>query len=514
MKTFVAVVLFTMSSVVGIPSRRGPIRGNPSLSFAQGRGPYVASNRTRRNRALIVAIDDYAHEGVPDLKGCSDDAELILSLLIRQCGFGEKDIRVLKNQQATRAEILRQVREWLISCTRAGDRVFFHYSGYGAWVPDENRDEKDGLDEAIAPHDVNPITRENLILDDEFESFVSQLTGRKAIFVFDSCFSGTILGGPPLALDEFRSGGIRYLPSPWEIGKRKTSTRGVERPSKQGHSIGDDGIIDKRQMGLLSGVIVVSAAATNQLAYTISMGDQVFGALTYALVEEQRRGTRILSELKQSTYERFLDWGRRGLIAGTQRPDFEVSDEQLGGYPMFSDDDQFAEETISVALTNKLSSRTVTLRPRDSSGRNRTEFRLGEEVFYDVVVDQPGYFYLIVFSRQGKASVIFPFTEATDRKQVNSANYLTTGRHRLPRGTAGYPVQEPLGKDVVVGLIAGAPLDLGHKVYFDSWLDVIDRIPVKGLEEEVARMRDQSNPQIRKGSTDWKAAIIVMNAAE
>jgi hypothetical protein len=453
-----------------------------------------------------VAIDDYADKAVPRLEGCINDADLIRDLLIRRHGFAERDIRILKNQQTTRAEILRQFDDWLINSTRAGDRVFFHYSGHGAWAPDEDRDEKDGLDEAIAPYDVNPITGEDLILDDEFETFISRLAGRKAVVLFDACFSGTDSRGSSMRLDELGNRHMRYLPSPQELKAGKSLTRGFGATAARGETLKDDGVIDKRQMALLCGVIVMSAAGSERLAYPIEIGGRPYGALTHAFVEEQLRGTPAFNALENSIVRRLADYHREGLLADTQRPDFTLSDDQLGAYPLFPD------ETLAVTLANKLSNRTVTLTPRDSAGRTRAQFRLGEEAFYDIVVGQPGFFYLIVFSSQDKASVLFPFTDPDARKQLNTDNYLASGRHRLPRGDKGYPVQEPFGKDVVVGVITSLPLDLGHKVYFDSWREVLSRLPLKAVEETTARMRGQGIPGTRRGPVDWKAAIVVTHS--
>ena len=63
------------------------------------------------------------------------------------------DARVFVNEQATREQIRQSITEWLPSVSRAGDTVFFFFSGHGAQMDDDDNDEKDGKDELLVPYD-------------------------------------------------------------------------------------------------------------------------------------------------------------------------------------------------------------------------------------------------------------------------------------------------------------------------------------------------------------------------
>lgn len=142
-------------------------------------------------KALVVGINDYAPIGVggPDLNGCVNDARDMANTLVI-CGFAANNIRILTNQNATRANIISYLN-WLLSSAVAGDSVVFYYSGHGTRVANIGADvEIDGLDEAIVPHDYNTA---GVLRDDDFKAiFDAKLKpGVNFDVVFDCCHSGT-----------------------------------------------------------------------------------------------------------------------------------------------------------------------------------------------------------------------------------------------------------------------------------------------------------------------------------
>ena len=76
-----------------------------------------------------------------------------------------------------------------------GDSLFFHYSGHGSRLHDDNGDEASGWDDALVPLDYE--TR-GLILDDEvFVRLCAPLqAGVQLTCVMDCCHSATILDLP------------------------------------------------------------------------------------------------------------------------------------------------------------------------------------------------------------------------------------------------------------------------------------------------------------------------------
>ena len=159
----------------------------------------LAATPAAADKALLVGIDVYQEDQlsfeIPDAS--AHDVANMKRLLTGTLGFAEADIRVLKNQEATKAAILGGIRDWLVGGTQPGERTYFFYVGHGYYQPDQNGDETDGQDETIVPHDakIDPNSAAgvvNMISDDELGEAFRPLSDRRAIAVFDSCHSGTV----------------------------------------------------------------------------------------------------------------------------------------------------------------------------------------------------------------------------------------------------------------------------------------------------------------------------------
>lgn len=154
------------------------------------------------DRALVVGIDRYADPKL-DLggNGSARDVAAIVGLLQSSLGYGAGDIRVLADGAASRAAIIDGFDTWLIDGTKAGDRVFFYFSGQGHFVPDTDGDEADGLDETLVPADgaVSGSSIAGGISDDELTALLQKLAGRKATVVIDAGHSGLVSRGAAAA---------------------------------------------------------------------------------------------------------------------------------------------------------------------------------------------------------------------------------------------------------------------------------------------------------------------------
>ncbi|CAI8847666.1 MULTISPECIES: caspase family protein [Chryseobacterium] len=163
-------------------------------------------------KALIVGINDYAPIGYggPDLNGCVNDARDMANTLVI-CGFSPAKIKILTNQNATRANILNYLKS-MISTSVKGDSLVFYYSGHGTRVANIGSDlELDGLDEAICPHDY---ANNGVIRDDDFKTVLSKLkAGVNMEVIFDCCYSGTGTRKMDLGLEaDLLNETARYIP--------------------------------------------------------------------------------------------------------------------------------------------------------------------------------------------------------------------------------------------------------------------------------------------------------------
>ncbi|MEM8598940.1 MAG: caspase family protein [Bacteroidota bacterium] len=153
---------------------------------------------TPTKRALVVAVADYPDEsGYADLNA-DNDVPLIVQALAAQ-GFAEDDVTVLQDAAATRAGILDALAV-LATASTSGDVVVLHYSGHGVRISDDNGDELDGYDEALAPYDAvtAPLDRATAthLRDDDLGTALGRLrravgpTGSVTVWL-DACYSGT-----------------------------------------------------------------------------------------------------------------------------------------------------------------------------------------------------------------------------------------------------------------------------------------------------------------------------------
>jgi len=142
--------------------------------------------KPRIKRAVIVGIDRYQGDGL-NLQGCVADALDFYKMLKKFYGFRAKNIKLLLNENATKANILANLN-WMLSRTRKRQEAVYFQSGHGAQIPDTNGDETDRLDECIIPHDFN---WNNVIVDDEIAQIFRQLPERAYLsMICDTCYSG------------------------------------------------------------------------------------------------------------------------------------------------------------------------------------------------------------------------------------------------------------------------------------------------------------------------------------
>ncbi len=148
--------------------------------------------------------------------------------LIDKVGFSEAELKILLDNQATKENVVKAFTEWLIRGTKPGDTALFYFSGHGIQVWDENGHEiQDGKGKALICFDSNLTSSRsaqrtfrgrssssidlkdtvNALLGDEIHKLLSLLSGRKVIFISDSCHSGSVykaLAGEMVLTKNFR----------------------------------------------------------------------------------------------------------------------------------------------------------------------------------------------------------------------------------------------------------------------------------------------------------------------
>ncbi|WP_303637322.1 polysaccharide deacetylase family protein [Stenotrophomonas tuberculopleuritidis] len=144
--------------------------------------------------AIVVGIDNYAKW--PKLEYASHDAQAVADTLTGQFGFPASQVIVLKNEQATRNNILAAFHDRLADDrTGRNDRVFVFFAGHGA-----TRQLASGRDLGyIIPVDSDPKEfATDAIAMTDIQNIAESLQAKHVMFVMDACYSGLGLtrGGP------------------------------------------------------------------------------------------------------------------------------------------------------------------------------------------------------------------------------------------------------------------------------------------------------------------------------
>ena len=167
----------------------------------------VAPLTAQTQRALVFGLGRQQDTNWREIHG-DRDAALVVSML-RDNGFG--DIRVLRNEKATKANMEAAFRGLIHRCTR-GDIVYVHYSGHGQLMTDVDGDEAQRwtgrharYDESWIPYDayMTPCRQDSgqhHFCDDELATYLTQIrrqigTEGQLLVVVDACHSGDATRG-------------------------------------------------------------------------------------------------------------------------------------------------------------------------------------------------------------------------------------------------------------------------------------------------------------------------------
>jgi hypothetical protein len=220
------------------------------------------------------AIDSRFAPGVSwhSLSGPLTDVAAMTLLLKENYNF--TDIRVLKDQEATRQGILDAIDE-LIEKTHPGDRVVFYYAGHGSQRLD-SKSSKGQRDQTIVPVDawkgVKDIRDKELAV--VFDKIVFDKQARLTA-IYDSCNSGTMARGITESVE-------RTLPyDDDDVAKQPGAI--LESDLKRIPQQGD--------------AIIVAATGPTESAVEAKYPDdgQIHGAFTRALVRVLRQNSQAMS---------------------------------------------------------------------------------------------------------------------------------------------------------------------------------------------------------------------------
>lgn len=142
--------------------------------------------------AIVIGLN---YKGTKyELSSCDKDAEFWSSYLTSTGRVKSSEIHVFND--ITKQELQLRFASITADLT-AKDTMWLTFSGHGTYVKDNNKDEKDGRDEAIVLSDFS------ILKDDELVLMIGPLLQRgvTVMMVIDSCHSGTIADLPYYAVE-------------------------------------------------------------------------------------------------------------------------------------------------------------------------------------------------------------------------------------------------------------------------------------------------------------------------
>jgi len=193
--------IFSYDSIENRSTRKITRRGLKVLKSRDTFERLKPVNLKKRNRkALLIGIN-YINKPY-ELKGCINDANYLMRFLKENYDFKPENCKVMTDDSEdetlipTKENIINAM-EWLIKDAKAGDSLFFHYSGHGLSIVDEDGDEIDGMDESILPVDYE---ENGVILDDEINELIVKPLPKGCLLtaLADCCHSGTVFDLPYL----------------------------------------------------------------------------------------------------------------------------------------------------------------------------------------------------------------------------------------------------------------------------------------------------------------------------
>ena len=244
----------------------------------------MSSNR----KALCVGINVFQNYPNATLQGCVNDANDMSALLKKLLGFSPNDITVLTDAQATKANIMSNLKA-MVSDAKAGKYSYlvFSMSSHGTQVPDVSGDESDNADEAFCPHDLaqkgNQWDLAHVIVDDELRDLFVQLPPNVLLEAYlDTCHSGTGLR----AIDMLADRKPRYLPPP-----SLEAFKALEGKRHRGvsHGLLEKGIVHH---------ILWAACRADQTSSDANIAGGWHGAFTYYFCKEMYACNNTLSRAK------------------------------------------------------------------------------------------------------------------------------------------------------------------------------------------------------------------------
>jgi hypothetical protein len=131
---------------------------------------------------LIIGIENYRDENIPDLENPIRDAEKVYNALITHYTFDPENIHMLRD--ATRDDLIRALDELAHEVT-SDDNLLIFYAGHGWWDEEANNG-------YWLPADADSRVKTNWFRNSALVDYLKEINSRHTLLIADACFGGSI----------------------------------------------------------------------------------------------------------------------------------------------------------------------------------------------------------------------------------------------------------------------------------------------------------------------------------
>ncbi len=253
----------------------------------------LSSNLRQNAHAVIIGINEYQDQKIPNLTFARADAEGVYQILTDpELGRIPPDnVILLLDEEATQRNIRYAIGTKIPK--RAGERdiVYIYFAGHGSPVMNPKSRSRDGMEKYLVPTDAEiDDLRATGISMDEIQRFFGWIESKQVMFFIDSCYSG--------------EAGGRTFQNPQYQGRHLLSAEFLEDLASEGR-------------------LVVTACDVNEVS--LETPDIGHGLFTHYLIEglkgvadKDQDGLVTIHELYEYVFEQVSQHARK--LGGSMRP--------------------------------------------------------------------------------------------------------------------------------------------------------------------------------------------------
>lgn len=451
------------------------LRGSTGLRVIAALAGLAFAGPALADKALIVGIDTYQEGKLSaELKGgARADALRMQALLTGTLGYGQDDVRLLIDDQATTTAIRAGLQDWL-GRSKPGERVFFYFAGQGHATKSTG-----GREETLLPFDASsqPGGFGNTLSRNEIDRLLGKLSGRRITEVIDSSHAGTVTraitveasgGGNPAARSPQLDGSTRSIvvePALGEEAAAAPEPAGLDFVKWQAVSPAQTALVDEEAAPAYRGVFTTAFADGIEKGLADANGN---GTISN---QELLDYVRAQSSAYCGRHRERCEMGLTPMLSG-EGAALKVAADKAGSGEALNQGKPTADKILDLLGAKLSDSVTVEQIPR-------SPVRLGtKDMRFKVTSSQDGFLILLSVSDEGEVVQLFP-------------NAIAAAHGKDGRIRAGAPIMVPdpsygmrfdatsVTKGTVLALVAVDPLKLS-KGFVTRKIDVIPQDEVNG----------------------------------